>query len=164
MPGESVTAILAAAAAAITPPMIHNSGRRERRRGPFSRLAGAIDTPPREDIHPKAAACSSRCRSADCLRRPWSRLSPLGTCAAAQAAVVCVADSPPTPIAARPPGRRSGRGGGRGVACVPGAAYPVRGEVSRANARMIDSGSQFAVGWSVTTSASRPAAVGRRGP
>jgi hypothetical protein len=49
-------------------------------------------------------------------------------------------------------GRRSGRGGrgGRGPAWA-----------SRANARMIESGSQFAVGWRAPTSASRPSAVGR---
>ena len=49
------------------------------------------------------------------------------------------------------PERRSWRGG---LAAVAGA-------VSRANARMIDSGSQFAVGWRAPTSASRLSAVGR---
>ncbi len=44
------------------------------------------------------------------------------------------------------------------VVCV---APPYPGASSRANARMIDSGSQFAVGWRAPTWASRPSAVGR---
>jgi len=44
------------------------------------------------------------------------------------------------------------------VVCV---APPYPGAASRANARMIDSGSQFPVGWSAPTWASRPSAVGR---
>jgi len=85
-----------------------------------------------------------------------SRLSPLGTCAAAPAAaapaaVVCVAASPTMPSAASDP---SAAAGAEGLAAGAGA-------VSRANARMIDSGSQFDVGWRAPTSASRPSAVGR---
>ena len=77
-----------------------------------------------------------------------SSLSPLGTCAAAPAAVVCVA-AWPNPSAMPDPSAAAG---------VMGAAP---GAVSRVNARMIDSGSQFAVGWRAPTSASRPSAVGR---
>lgn len=84
-----------------------------------------------------------------------SRLSPLGTCAAAPAAVVCVAASPTMPSAASDP---SAAAGAEGLAAVAGAGPDA---VSRANARMIDSGSQFDVGWRAPTSASRPSAVGR---
>ncbi len=84
-----------------------------------------------------------------------SRLSPLGTCAAAPAVVVCVAASPTMPSAASDP---SAGAGVEGAAAVSGAGPE---GVSRANARMIDSGSQFAVGWRAPTSASRPPAVGR---
>ena len=80
-----------------------------------------------------------------------SRLSSLGTCAAAPAAVVCV-DASPNPSAASPPSAEAG------VAGEAGAGPDV---ASWANARMIDSGSQFAVGCSAPTSASRPSAVGR---
>ena len=84
-----------------------------------------------------------------------SRLSLLGTCAAAPAAVVCVAASPAMPSAASDP---SAAAGVAALAAVAGAG-PDAG--SRANARMIESGSQFAVGWRAPTSASRPSAVGR---
>jgi hypothetical protein len=77
-----------------------------------------------------------------------SRLSPLGPGATESARVVLVAASNPG-AASEPDGTRA----------VPGAGP---GAVSRANARMIDSGSQVAVGWRAPTSASRPAAVGRR--
>ena len=82
-----------------------------------------------------------------------SMLSPPGTCAAGLparelAAVASVAASP-NAIAGLDPNLRLAVAG----------AGPDAG--SRANARMIDPGSQFAVGWSAPTSASRPAAVGR---
>jgi hypothetical protein len=79
-----------------------------------------------------------------------SRLSPPGTCAAAPAVVVCVASA--NPSAASSPA---------GVAGVAAAAGAGPGPASRANARMIDSGSQFVVGWRAPTSARRPVAVGR---
>ncbi len=82
-----------------------------------------------------------------------SRLSPLGACAAELparelAAVVPVAAAP-NAIAGLDPNP---------LPAVAGAG-PDAG--SRANARMIDSGRQFAAGWSSPTSASRPTAVGR---
>ena len=79
------------------------------------------------------------------------RLSPLGTCAAATAAMVCVAAWPAMPSAASDPSAAAGVAGEAGVA----------GAGSWENARMIDSGSQSGVGWRAPTSASRPSAVGR---
>ena len=75
-------------------------------------------------------------------------LSPLGTCAAELTAVVSVAASPNAIAGLKPEP-------------VPAVAVVGPGVGSRANARMIDSGSQFAVGWRAPTSASRQAAVGR---
>ncbi len=92
-------------------------------------------------MFPEVAAC-------DVPAGARSRLSPLGTCAAELAALVCGAASP-NAIAGLDPNP---------MPAVAGAG-PDAG--SRANARMIDSGSQFAVGWRAPTSASRPAAVGR---
>ena len=87
-----------------------------------------------------------------------SRLSPLGTCAAELparelparelAAVVPVAAAPNAIAGLDPNPTPAVAGAGPDVA-------------AGANARMIDSGRQFAVGWSAPTSASRPAAVGR---
>ena len=77
-----------------------------------------------------------------------SRLSPLGTRAAELAAVVRVAASPNSGAAPDPNARAAVAG------AAPGTAFP-------AKARMIDSGSQFAVGWRAPTSASRLSAVGR---
>ena len=79
------------------------------------------------------------------------RLSPLGTCAAAPAAMVCVAAWSAMPSAASDPSAAAGVAGVAGVA----------GAGSWENARMIDSGSQSGVGWRAPTSASRPSAVGR---
>ena len=77
-----------------------------------------------------------------------SRLSPLGTLrrgAGRRGLCRRLADR------RKRPERRSGRGGLAAVAFA----------LSRPNARMSDSGSQFAVGWRAPTSASRPSAVGR---
>jgi hypothetical protein len=78
--------------------------------------------------------------------RSW--LSPVAAGAAEPAAVVCVAASPYPGAALDPSAASDAAGAG------PGAA-------PRANARMIDSGSQFAAGWRAPTWASRPSAVGR---
>jgi hypothetical protein len=78
--------------------------------------------------------------------RSW--LSPVVPCAAELAAALDPS-APPYPSAPLDPSTASDAAG-----AGPGAA-------SRANARMIDSGSQFPVGWRAPTWASRPSAVGR---
>jgi hypothetical protein len=152
-PVKAVTA-KPAADATITPPMIHAStiGRRERRRGWFLPPGGGWRyAPPGGGVFPgddgmlfEVAVCGSPAGAR-------SRLSPPGTCAAAPAVVVCVASS-------ANPGAASLPAGVAGVAAAAGAGP---GPASRANARMIDSGSQFVAGWRAPTSASRPSALGR---
>ena len=90
-----------------------------------------------------------------------SRLSPLGTLAAAPAAVVCVAASPAMPSAATDPSAASDPGAAAGVAALAGVAGAGPDAGSWENARMIESGSQCGVGCRAPTSASRPSAVGR---
>ena len=91
-------------------------------------------------MFPEVAACDTPAGAR-------SMLPPLGTCAAELAAVVSVAASASD--------RRAGPNP------IPAVADAGPHAASRPNARMIDSGSQFAVGWRALTSASRQVAVGR---